>query len=310
MGSGSFDRHEFASYTRSTKNVSLHKDGTLDGDFSAQEMFTRRSIADKLNPSGVIRECCDSEEHPNTIPVILGIDVTGSMGKAAVEVAKKIGVIMTTLFDEVKDVEFMVMGIGDLDYDVAPLQVSQFESDVRIAVALDKIYFEGHGGGNSFESYTEAWYFGLTRCKLDCWKRGKKGIIITLGDEPLNPYLPDRLCRILDNQQYNQEVDESLLQTDKLYEMASEKYDIYHLAIDDNETSYFRYSSRILSSFGKYLAGDHLKVVTMDNLASTIINIVKNAATAAEKPEEVESFIQQSTTTQNTNSGGYNGISW
>lgn len=50
-----------------------------------------------LDPKNVIRECCDTEEHPNTIPVILALDVTGSMGQAAVEVAKKLNVIMTKL---------------------------------------------------------------------------------------------------------------------------------------------------------------------------------------------------------------------
>ena len=65
------------------------------------------------------------------------------------------------------------MGIGDLAYDYAPIQASQFESDIRIAEQLDKIYFEGGGGGNNFESYTAAWYFGVHNCKLDCWNRGE-----------------------------------------------------------------------------------------------------------------------------------------
>lgn len=82
------------------------------------------------------------------------------------------------------------MGIGDLSYDRFPIQASQFESDIRIAEQLEKVYFEFGGGGNFYESYTAAWYFGARHTKLDCWNRGKKGIIITIGDERLNPYLP------------------------------------------------------------------------------------------------------------------------
>ena len=43
------------------------------------------------------------------------------------EVAKQLNIIMTKLYEKVKDVEFMVMGIGDFAYDRYPLQVSQFE---------------------------------------------------------------------------------------------------------------------------------------------------------------------------------------
>lgn len=159
MGCGSWTSDSFKSYSKSVGR-SVSKSGVIDSDYSNQEMFKAKYLDPALDPKKVIRECCDSEEHPNTLPVILALDVTGSMGNAAVEVAKKLNVIMTKLYKDVKDVEFMIMGIGDLAYDDCPIQVSQFESDIRIAEQLDKIYFEFGGGGNSFESYTAAWYFG------------------------------------------------------------------------------------------------------------------------------------------------------
>ena len=254
------------------KNMNVSLDGAILGDYSAQEMFVQRKIAPELDPKNVIRECCDSEEHPNTIPVILALDVTGSMGGASVKVAKELNVIMTELYDKVQDVEFMIMGIGDLAYDRAPIQASQFESDIRIAEQLDKVYFEGGGGGNSFESYTAAWYFGLNHCKLDCWERGKKGIIITLGDEPLNPYLPaSRLSSVTGDKLQGD------VETGDLYREVSQQYDVYHLAIADRETSYRIYADKIKASFGKYLDENHLKVVNMDSLASAIVGIVANS---------------------------------
>lgn len=190
MGSGTWTRNAFTSYT-TTKGYSVSMDGSVTGMSSnVQDNFKSRMLVTDLNPKNVIRECVDSTEHPNTKPVILALDVTGSMGRAAMEVAKQINVVMTKLYENVTDVEFLVMGIGDLAYDCAPIQASQFESDIRIAENLDKIYFENGGGGNDYESYTVAWYMGLKHCKLDCWKRGKKGLIITMGDEPINPYLP------------------------------------------------------------------------------------------------------------------------
>ena len=271
MGGGSWTASSYATYSTS-KGYGVCLDGSIMGDYSAQEMFTQRKIAPELNPYNVMRECCDTEEHPNTIPVILALDVTGSMGGAAVVVAKKLNVIMTELYSKVQDVEFLVMGIGDLSYDSAPIQASQFESDIRIAEQLDKIYFEGGGGGNACESYTAAWYFGARHCKLDCWKRGRKGIIITLGDEPLNPYLPKNPLSNVTGDKLQADVE-----TKDIYEEVTEKFDVYHLAVNDKETSYCFYKPVIADTFGKYLDEQHLQVVTMDNLANTIVGIVVNS---------------------------------
>ena len=273
MGGGSWIASEYAVYS-TTKGRGVGLDGSITTDCSAQEMFTQRSIAPELNPYNVMRECCDTEEHPNTIPVILALDVTGSMGGAAVEVAKKLNVIMTELYGKVRDVEFLIMGIGDLSYDISPIQASQFESDIRIAEQLDKIYFEGGGGGNACESYTAAWYFGARHCNLDCWKRGRKGIIITLGDEPLNPYLPKNPLAAATGDKLQADVE-----TKDLYEEVSEKFDVYHLAVNDKETSYCFYAPVIEDTFGKYLDERHLQVVTMDNLANAITNIVLKSVT-------------------------------
>jgi hypothetical protein len=188
---------------------------------------------------------------------------------------------MTELYEKVQDVEFMVMGIGDLAYDRAPLQASQFESDIRIAEQLDKIYFERGGGGNGFESYTAAWYFALNHTKLDCWERGKKGIIITMGDECLNPYLPkEELAWVTgDNLERN-------VETGPLFSKVTKYFDVYHLAIDDMSTSWTYHKKFAVPSFKKYLDDEHFKEVTLDNLTSTIVNIVTNQSSNSEITEK------------------------
>ena len=218
---------------------------------NVNQIYDSRKLDPMLNPKGVIRECRDTKEHPNTIPIILALDVTGSMGRATKACATKLDEIITRLYGKVKDVEFLMMGIGDLAYDHAPIQATQFESDVRIIDQTTKIWFEGGGGGNEFESYTAAWYFGLHHTDLDCWKRGKRGLIITLGDEPLNPYLPGRkLYETLDGQRSSDFAD---IETMDLYKSASEKFDIYHIAINDAESSFSYYEAKICNSWGKLL---------------------------------------------------------
>ena len=93
---------------------------------SVQDVYKEDRLHPMLNPKNVMRECRDTEEHPETIPVILALDVTGSMGPAATMCAGKLDEIMTELYGEVKDVEFLMMGIGDLSCDEAPIQASQF----------------------------------------------------------------------------------------------------------------------------------------------------------------------------------------
>ena len=273
MGCGSWTSDSFKSYSKSVGR-SVSKSGVIDSVYSNQEMFKARTIDPALNPKNVIRECCDSAEHPNTLPVILALDVTGSMGDAAVEVAKKLNIIMTKLYEKISDVEFMVMGIGDLAYDDCPIQASQFESDIRIAEQLDKIYFEFGGGGNSFESYTAAWYFGSRHTKLDCLNRGKKGIIITMGDEQLNPYLPlkGRRSGLIEVTGDDLQSD---VETKDLYDEASQKFNIYHL---DVSHGYRWDEDEIEKSYKKYLDDIHFRKVTMDSIANEIVDIIINEA--------------------------------
>lgn len=280
MGSGTWTSASFKSYSMA-RGYNVSDDGVITNHVSNQEMFAVRKMDSALDPKNVMRECCENEEHPNTIPVILALDVTGSMGNGAVEVAKKLNVIMSDLYTQVNDVEFMIMGIGDLAYDLYPIQVSQFESDIRIAEQLDKVYFEHGGGGNGYESYTAAWYFGVYHTKLDCLKRGRKGIIITMGDEQLNPYLPVKegrrsygLNNVLGDH------NERDVETKELYDLTVEKFDVYHLSVNDSSTSY-RYQNRdnrVDQSFRRYLDENHYKVVSLDSIAQTITDIVISSA--------------------------------
>ena len=186
---------------------------------------------------------------------------------------------MEKLYEKYADVEFMMMGIGDVAYDRAPLQVTQFESDVRILDQTTKIFFEGGGGGNAYESYTAAWYFGLHHTKLDCWKRGKKGIIITMGDEPLNPYLSGR--------DFGPVVGDNLqnIETKELYDKVTEKFDVYHIAITDQDGCFIRYKDDIKKSWGSLL-GQRLMCANSNELPEIIGSIVDDSVSNGVKKQK------------------------
>lgn len=282
MGSGSFTTSSFTSYSNS-RGRGVSSSGYVTAD-NLTDYYTQRYIHKDMVPYNVTRECVDSEEHPNTIPVILALDLTGSMGGACVKTAQSLNKIMTMLYEKFTDIEFLIMGVGDLECDRAPVQVSQFESDVRIAEHTDKLYMEHGGGGNGYESYTAAWYFGLKHTKLDCWKRGKKGIIITMGDEPLNPILYKHQI----NGVFGDTV-EADVKTETLYKDATEKFDIYHIAVDDPADSYSWYNTRIDSTFSPVL-GDRLKVSTIERLPMTIVECIEDSVNGDVQTEVVSNI--------------------
>ena len=270
MGYGTWTRSSFETYSAS-RGRTVTASGHLDRNLTDQQIFTQRMLHPRLNPKNVMRECCDSGEHPNTVPVILALDVTGSMGAASAEVAKKMNEVMTRLYDSIRDVEFLIMGIGDLAYDRAPIQISQFESDIRIAEQLDLVYMEHGGGGNAFESYTAAWYMGLYHTKLDCWKRGRKGLIITMGDEPMNPYLPAEPLAEATGDAVQGDVD-----TETLYRLTAEKYDMYHLHVSHRQVD--RYLETAMRTFGRQLGEEHVQVVGLEDISDRLVKIITEFA--------------------------------
>ena len=295
MGSGTWTSTSYVNHSTVSRGYSNMDDFY---NASAQDLYRSEQLNEVLNPKGVMRECVDSDEHPETIPVILALDVTGSMGSAAEAVAKQLNDIMTELYKSVKDVEFCVMAIGDLSYDNAPIQMGQFESDIRIAEQLEKVYFERGGGGNAWESYTAAWYMGLNHTKLDCWNRGKKGIIITMGDEPMNPYLPMRPLAKATGDNIQGDID-----TKSLYEAVTKKFDVYHIGIDNLATSFRLYEDKIKESFGKFL-GQNYQVSTCQNLHKTIADMIKKSTSSS--IEYVSSDVEYGDTVVSDEDG----ISW
>lgn len=184
-----------------------------------------------MNPNGVdIRESRDSKEHPDSVPVIIALDVTGSMGHIPHHLVKEgLPHIVQTIIDEgIKHPQILFLGIGDHTCDRAPLQVGQFESsDELLDKWLTDLYLEGGGGGNDGESYLLAWYFADKFTSTDHWdKRQKKGIIFTIGDEPTLHSLPVAAQKsIMGPGQYKAITSAELLKS------VGERYDVFHLHI-------------------------------------------------------------------------------
>ncbi len=221
MGHGKFTSMDWSKYT-SSRGFTAHS--------TASDMYKASSVDKRLEPLGVkYRESCDSAEHPNSTPIILGLDVTGSMGSVLEIVAKKLNTLILEIYDRkpVTDPQVMVMAFGDVECDFHPLQVTQFESDIRVAEQLGLVYFERGGGGNGGESYTLPWYFASRHTKTDCYENhGKKGFLFTIGDEPyLDILRPDAIQRFIGDHI------ERALTAEELLSEVSRMYEVYHLIV-------------------------------------------------------------------------------
>ena len=282
MGYGSWTTSNYAKYACSVGHGYDIDSCTLKMSYTnSSQAFKSYELDKAMDPKNVLRECCDSDEHPTTIPIILALDVTGSMGSTAIEVQKKLNPIMMEIYKRVKDAEIMVMAIGDLAYDNSPIQISQFESDIRIAENLDKIYFENGGGGNAYESYTAAWYMGLKHCKLDCWNRGKKGLIITMGDESINPYLP---CAQLN--EITGDTNQDDIETKNLFDETSKKFEIYHISV---KSRCYPDQTNACKSFANVIGNQNAMISNVDNISEKIINIVEDFAKKSNQSIIIES---------------------
>ena len=186
----------FSSYSVDSRVASgrsaLYRSQSIDQTFVQQK---HKRIHESMDPKGVaLRECRDSEAHPNTVPIQLYLDVTGSMGRIPHHLIKEgLPHLVSSLIEgAAPDAALLFGAIGDHECDRHPLQIGQFESgDEELDMWLTRTYLEGGGGGNAGESYLLAWLFAAYHTVTDSFeKRGKKGFVFTVGDEPFLPSLP------------------------------------------------------------------------------------------------------------------------
>lgn len=225
MGMSRFSDDAYTSYstTHRLKSAAL------------REVFSSRHMPQALDPSKIdIRESCDSEANPNSTPIVLALDVTGSMGFVAEKIAKDhLPEIMRGIYEQqpVTDPHLMFHGVGDVFNDDAPLQVSQFEAGAtELIEQLRSLYLEGRGGGNNFESYDLPWYFCATKTKIDSYdKRGLRGFIFTMGDElpPQRPLTVTELTRVFGPGA------QAFKSTEELLAEVEKRYQVFHLVIEE-----------------------------------------------------------------------------
>lgn len=256
---------------------------------STSAVFKRSNIKADMDPKGIkVRESRDSDDNPNSTPLIVGLDVTGSMSDIIDNLARK---GMNTLCQEVydrkpiQDPHIMCMGIGDADMgDSAPLQCTQFEADIRISEQINEIWLEGRGGGNDFESYHLPWYFAAMHTETDAFtKRGKKGYLFTIGDE----FPPNMLTKEVVERVFGTQIQAGIKLLDVL-QMAQRMYNVFHVVIEEGWCAR-RNSGTIQKAWQDVLGQNVISLSDHTKLAETIVSTIQ-IIEGANKDEVVESW--------------------
>lgn len=263
MGSGRWDPSDWSAY------AAAHVAGK-----PAARVFTSRTLQDAYDPKLVAtRESRDSADNPASTPIILASDVTGSMGMIAHTLMQDgLNTLATAIYDRkpVSDPHIMAMAVGDAEWDRAPLQVTQFEADIRLADQMRALWIEGGGGGNRGESYTLAHLFAAHKTSCDAFeKRGRKGYLFTIGDEPVLDTITAAQAR--DHLGLALQADVSSAQA---VAMAQRSWEVFHIVLA--KEGYARHGlDVVMESWKAILPERTIQLDDVSALAETVVSIIQ-----------------------------------
>jgi len=140
----------------------------------------------------------------STNPLIIAIDVTGSMANWPFEIFDRLPLLYNTLSQYRDDLEICFAAIGDAACDQWPLQVTTFASSFDLEQLLSSLYGEG-GGGDAPESYGLFAHWVNTHVAIPDLE--EEPFLIVFGDVTMHPktpksqvahYLGDKVSRDVD----------------------------------------------------------------------------------------------------------------
>jgi hypothetical protein len=265
-------------------STSYSATSSVRSSMTREQVYTQHETAKEFEPKLIEkRESLDSPESPESTAIIVGLDVTGSMGFIPEYLAKKgLGKLVQGILDAkpVSDPHMLFMAIGDINWDDAPLQITQFEADNRISDQIVDLYLEGGGGGNRFESYDLAWIFAANKTTIDCWdKRQKKGYLFTIGDEEF----PRSAGAKVLNKQLDLNVPQDATAEQHLAN-AQERYNVFHLIVE--EGYHCQHSLDTVVRVWTEALGKHaIRVNNYKHIPEIIISVMR--VNEGENPQEV-----------------------
>jgi hypothetical protein len=141
--------------------------------------------------SGPLQSMIDPHKQVETAsknPLIVAVDVTGSMAHWPFEIFDRLPLFYNTLAQYREDVEVCFAAIGDAGVDRWPLQVTGFAKGYDLEQQLGSLYGEG-GGGDAPESYGLFAWWVEHHVKVP---NAKAPFLIVFGDAPMHAEVPKK----------------------------------------------------------------------------------------------------------------------
>lgn len=163
--------------------------GAKKRDASAKraEAHGPRTYEKKKGPNEKIITPSKHISTTSTNPLIVAVDVTGSMAHWPFEIFDRLPLLFNTLSQYREDMEICFAAIGDAAVDKWPLQVTTFASGFDLEQQLGSLYGEG-GGGDFPESYGLFAHWVNTHVTIP--NAGDTPFLIVFGDATMHKTVP------------------------------------------------------------------------------------------------------------------------
>lgn len=275
----------YGSY-RASDWTKLKNSRGISSSSNADSIFSSNKYQDKYNPKFInMRESCDSADSPNSTPIIIAFDVTGSMGYLAAEIAKNsLNKTITYLYEKqpVPNPHIMCGAFTGPSCPQGSLQVTQFEADIRVIEQL--LELKVGDGWNAYSYDSLVWYFAAKHTRTDSFEnRQKKGFIICIGDE---------VCGFSQNERLQKDEIIKIFSDDhaddyslrKLFEMANKKYEIFHIVTNKQD-------SEAYNTWHSFLPG-RVALIEPENIdyLSEVITSLMQVANGKDKTEAADQW--------------------
>lgn len=169
-------------YSYSTKGSARRREAAERAKAHGPRTYERKS--------GPNDKVIDPHKHVRTEssnPLIIAVDVTGSMASWPFEIFDRLPLLSNTLSQYREDVGICFAAIGDATVDQWPLQVTTFASGFDLEQLLGSLYGEG-GGGDAPESYGLFAHWVNTHVEIP--NAQEPPFLIVFGDITMHPKIP------------------------------------------------------------------------------------------------------------------------
>ncbi len=215
-GPNTSDWHGRTNYNYSSENAPYLDELAAESSSRGERTYSRRT-----SPDVIVKTKDKTIKTESENPIVVGIDVTGSMSRWPAEIFDRLPLMYQTLSQYRQDVEISFGAIGDAYSDRYPLQANDFGHGIVLEDHVNALCPEGGGGGQVSETYELFAYFMLEKCKMS---NAQSPFMFIFGDEKfyneVNPaqvehYIGDNL--------------ENPMASGKVWQKLIEKFNLYFL---------------------------------------------------------------------------------